>query len=644
MQYLYGGTILFVDLSKGKVSKEPTSSYSRDFLGGRGINTRLLYDNVMPEIQALDPANFIIFGVGPLGGTPVPSGRTEVTSKSPETNFLGSSSFGGDFGPELKFAGYDHIIITGKADKPVYLWIYNDEVEIRDASHLWGKDSFETQTIINSERGLEAKIACIGQAGENLVRFAGVQHRRGHGGGRTGMGAVMGSKNLKAIAVRGTKGISIADPGRYLAIALELEQKLMKNPLFQMWHETGMSLYLDKMYETEYPVLTGKDRVHQHDLFLKYQTGKEACFGCPIACLDIYPKEARGGGGINCTFYASPLFIVRNTNPDVVLECGLLAVRYGIDISGAMRIIAWLMELYEKGIITAEDTDGIPMEWGNREAIVGMLRKIIFREGFGDVLADGMLPAAARIGRGTIEYANHMKGLPLYEPFAPDTVIPAKGSALAMAMSSRGDTMRARAAVFVEEMELMKMLADEKTAAEDKEARLQKVKEIAGTEKAASPEEYEGKPEIVVCTEDAVIIADCLSVCTHLGTFNFCPFDEKTQAALLSAGTGIETSVEKLFEYAKRVRNLERAFCAREGMTRDHDSLPKRFMDHPLEEEPHKGWVLKSSEFEKMKSKYYTLRGWDITTGIPTRETLEQTGLGDIAQDLEKRGKLPTEA
>ena len=322
----------------------------------------------------------------------------------------------------------------------------------------------------------------------------------------------------------------------------------------------------------------------------------------------------------------------------------MLAVRYGVDITGVMRIIGWLMELYEKGIITAEDTDGIPMEWGNQEAIVGTLRKIAFREGFGDVLADGMLPAAARIGRGAIEYANHMKGLPMYEPFAPDTVIPQKGTALAMAMSSRGDTMRARTAVFVEELELMKLIADEKTAAEDKKARIQKVKEIAGSEKAASPEEYEGKPEITVYIEDAVIIADCLSVCKHPGAFLSFPFDEKTQAALLSAGTGIETSAGKLFEFAKKVRNLERAFCAREGMTRDHDSLPKRFMDRPLEEGPHKGWMLKSSEFEKMKSKYYTLRGWDIDTGIPTRETLEQTGLEDIAQDLEKRGKLPAKA
>jgi aldehyde:ferredoxin oxidoreductase len=255
-----------------------------------------------------------------------------------------------------------------------------------------------------------------------------------------------------------------------------------------------------------------------------------------------------------------------------------------------------------------------------------------------------MLSAAAKIGRGAIEYANHMKGLPMYEPFKPNDAIPAKGTVLAMAVSSRGDTMRGRTAALVEELDLMQLIADEKTADEDRKARLQKAKEITNTEKATSPEEYEGKPEIVIYIEDVIALADCLSVCKRTTTLTFSPCDEKTQAALISAGTGVPINVERLFEYAKTVRNLERAFCAREGMTRDHDSLPKRFMDQPLEEGSHKGWMLKSSEFEKMKSKYYTLRGWDIITGVPTRETLEQTGLGDVADDLETHGKLPIKA
>ena len=229
MTYMYGGAILLVNLSEGKVSKEPTTSYSGDFLGGRGINIKLLYDGVPPEVTPLDPASLLIFGVGPLCGTPVPASRTEVTAKSPETGFLGSSNFGGRFGPELKYAGYDHIVITGKAVKPVYLWIYNDEVEIKDASHLWGKDTYDIPVAIRGELGTpNAQVACIGSAGENLVRFATIQHELRHGTGRTGMGCVMGSKNLKAIAVRGTKGVTLADPEGYLSITKEL-QKEMRN-------------------------------------------------------------------------------------------------------------------------------------------------------------------------------------------------------------------------------------------------------------------------------------------------------------------------------------------------------------------------------------------------------------------------------
>ena len=234
MHHMYGGAILRVDLSEDKISKEPTASYSADFIGGRGINIRLLYDESPPEVAPLDPASPLIFGVGPLCGTPVPASRVEVTAKSPETGFLGSSNFGGVFGPELKYAGYDNIVFTGHADKPFYLWIHNDEVEIRDASHLWGRDTYKTQEIIRSEIDSDVKVACIGPAGENLVHFATVQSALGHSAGRTGTGGVMGSKNLKAIVVRGTKGINLADPEKYLSIVEELQQELKTDPCIQL--------------------------------------------------------------------------------------------------------------------------------------------------------------------------------------------------------------------------------------------------------------------------------------------------------------------------------------------------------------------------------------------------------------------------
>ncbi len=641
MANMYGGTILLVNLSEGKVSKEPTTSYSGAFLGGRGINIKLLYDGVPPEVGPLDPASLLIFGVGPLCGTPVPASRTEVTAKSPEGGFLGSSSFGGFFSPELKFAGYDNIVITGKADKPVYIWIYNERVEIRDASNIWGKDTYETQEIIRSEVDPEAKIVCIGQAGENLVHFASVQSELGHGGGRTGMGGVMGSKNLKAIVVRGTKGITLANPERYLSLAEELQQEMEKNPSFQDRKQHGMAHRYDAILKHAAAAQGQPKPASSYDAVLKYKPKKTGCFGCPQQCMDLYQVETKGGGAISCVFYSAAFSGVRNTDVDVMLESSLLAHRYGIDIASSMAIISWLMELYEKGVITAKDTDGIAMEWGSRQAIIGMFRKIVHREGFGDVLADGILPAAERIGRGSKNYANQVKGMAQPSSAAPPLYPLGKGAALDRVVGTRADGLRTFV-VMVEGIDAYYPFLYGDKVTEYLKAFRQKMKKITGTDKSMSAQEYEGKPELTVYIEDVITLGDCLGSCKLLGPVNMLPFDETYQSLLFSAGTGVETSEDKLFEFARRVRNLERAYNVREGMTRETDSLPKRYMDKPIEQGEFKGQVtMPSNKFEEMKDKYYALRGWDIATGIPTRETLEQTGLKDIARDLEKRGKLP---
>jgi aldehyde:ferredoxin oxidoreductase len=641
MTYMYGGAILRVDLTEGKISKEPTASYSGDFLGGRGINIKFLYDGTSAGTDPLDPTSPLIFGAGPLCGTPIPASRTEVTAKSPETGFLGTSNFGGHFGPELKYAGYDNIVITGKADKPVYLWIYNDEVEIRDASHLWGKDTYETQEIIRSEVGPNAKVACIGPAGENLVHFATIQHELRHGAGRTGMGAVMGSKKQKAIVVRGTKGVTLADPERYLSIAHELQREMRDHPVIREKQQYGVSRVQNAMHALADRVAGKKVPIRPDELFLKYRPKRAGCFGCLTQCQDLYPAEAKGGGAISCSLYYGGNYI-GSSDSELVLESALSALRYGMDLVSSMKIIGWLMELYERGLITAKDTDGIPMERGEPKAAMRMFKKIIYREGFGNVLADGILPAAERIGRGAKDYAYQVKGLPIYELDTPDEYIPRKGEALGMAMSPRGDSMKARALLGLQDTtNVILALHDEETAAKYMKAYRQKLKQIAGTEKGLEHDEYIGKPELVVYSEDIIIIADCLSACKNCTSHLGYPFTEEYQAALFSAGTGLEASIDTLFQFAKRVKNLERAFCVREGMTRETDSLPKEFMDRPVAEGEYKGSVLKSAEFEKMKDRYYALRGWDIATGIPTRETLEETGLGYVARDLEKLGKLP---
>jgi len=300
------------------------------------------------------------------------------------------------------------------------------------------------------------------------------------------------------------------------------------------------------------------------------------------------------------------------------------------------------MDLYDKGIIRAEDTDGIPMEWGSKQALQNMLQKIVFREGFGNVVADGILPTADHIGRGAKNYAHQMKGIPIYLTF--EAAIAQKLTALSLAMSSRGDAMKAVAERFEETHVKGQSLLfdDEKAGAEWIEAARQKAAQISGTDKGFLKDEYDGKAELVAYVENLQIINDSLSFCKFAGsTVRNYPWTEKYLPALLSAGLGVEISNEMLFNVANRVKNVERAFLAREGITRENDTFAERTFDRPLDSGPNKGKVLKLKEFEKMKDTYYVLRGWDVATGIPKKETLEKSGLEAVANELKELGKLP---
>jgi aldehyde:ferredoxin oxidoreductase len=306
------------------------------------------------------------------------------------------------------------------------------------------------------------------------------------------------------------------------------------------------------------------------------------------------------------------------------------------------------MELYENGIITAKDTDGIPMVWGSSEAVLGIFNKIIKREGIGDLLAEGIVPAAKAIGRNSMYYVNHMKGLPLYDCNFKEEIVPDKANALSVAMSSRGDNMKAHASILGEKgmadkvwLMYAERTGDMKKAEENIAVARAKIKAVAGTESAAKRDSYEGKPEITIWSEDFIIINDSLSTCKMTGTFVAFPFDENKEAQFFSLGTGKPTTVEDLFTFAKRIKNLERAYNAREGMTRENDKYPERFMDSPVKTGENTTSILETSKFEAMKDRYYELRGWDIKLGIPTRATLEKYGLRYVASDLEKMVKLP---
>ncbi|MCP4289305.1 MAG: aldehyde ferredoxin oxidoreductase family protein [Gammaproteobacteria bacterium] len=639
MPNLYAGNILKVDLSSGEITMERTSVYADAFLGGRGINIKLLYDNISQGTDALASGNVLVFGVGPLGGTSLSTGRTEVTAKSPETGLLASSNFGGSFGGELKYAGYDHLVVTGKAEKPVYILINNDTIEIKDASGVWGKDAYETQDHLRREVGNpEVKIACIGPAGENLVRFSTIQHGLGHGAGRTGTGAVMGSKNLKAIVVRGTGGLKIADPVKFLAHAGELKSEILEHPGLKAFSEEGMSRVQDGDPE-EVEERWGIPMPSDHDIYERFKPKRAGCLGCPVQCMDFYQVKELGKGGsgvISCHLYSEWTKNPRCFDTAASLECGVLSQRYGIDCISTAQTIRWLMELYEKGIITAKDTDGIVMEWGSPEAMRSMLDKITFREGIGDVLADGILHAAEKIGRGSIEYANQVKGIPFDNELTPEWMPLLRAGALAHIAGARGESVKSLPG----ELELM--MAEDPEAGEWRMAMLDEYAKYIDMDidakKAVAAGETEGKAALLAHEEDLSTIADILSTCKMQTASWLGPYVPEWQAKVLSAGLGVETSPEDLFKYAIKARSLERAYEAMEGLTRDIEKFPKRF-HRPIESGPNKGAVLESETLEKMKDDYYALRGWDVATGTPTEETLKTLGLEDVAGDMQKQVK-----
>lgn len=641
MSYLYAGSMLFIDLSEGKITRESTKSYSTSFIGGRGINDKLVYDRILPRVNALESGNVIAIGTGPLSGTCVPSsGRLDIMGKSPLTNLWGDSNIGGYFSPELKYAGYDHILITGKAEKPIYLYIENDRVELRDASQIWGRDTYETPILIRKElHNSEIKILCIGPAGENLVRFASVQSELGNGGGRTGMGAVMGSKNLKAIAVRGTKGIKTANPERFLAMAMELHDFIRKSEVSQELSKYGTTMIQSRMagggkpYKNFQTFATYEGSVKPIDMLTTYFPKKIGCFNCPNRCMEAYNVPGVGSGVISCAFYSELGIVVDNSDLEVCLKNSLYCQQQGIDVGAAGGILAWVMELYERGIITTEDTDGIPMQWGNKEAISRMLEKMVRREGFGDVLADGMVIGAKKIGRGSEEYAMHCKGLPLFT----ESPLIEKGKALAMAVGARGDHYRGNPIIegSIHRLEHAGMEGEELEAAKEKFYR--KAEEICGTRKGAVPNEYEGKGSMVKYSEDTEAITDSLGICKwatpRQGIDAYTP---ENQAKILSLGLGEQITTDMLFEAANRMRCLERAFSIREGLTRAQEKLPQRMYELVT----HDGLSLDLEKVENMITQYYVARGWDAETGVPTRETLKKLGIGYIADDLEKWSKI----
>jgi aldehyde:ferredoxin oxidoreductase len=621
--YSYGGTILRVDLTEGAVHRQPTEEgLARAFLGGRGLNVKRLWDELPAHTDGMAPENLLVFGVGPLVGTTFPGGaRFNVTAMSPQTGILGDSNAGGFFAPELKFAGYDQVIVRGRAAHPVYLWIRDGVVELRDARELWGKDIWDTTAAIRQELGdRNVQVAAIGPGAENGVRFAGVFVNLNRPAARTGMGTVMAAKNLKAVAVRGTGFVSVADMARFSEIIERLDEAIYGHPEYEIRRRLGTTKLIKALDSIgglptrhfQQGRFEAAEAVSGEAIEALYKIKSKACFACTIPCSRFlvvddprFPDLRIEGPEYE------PLagFTARVGNGDLALglKCVDLANRYGLDAISLSEVISWSMECHERGLLTREEADGLDLTWGNGETILALIHKVAHREGFGDLLADGVVRAAERLGRGSAEYALHGKGLEVFQ--ADVRTIKAYG--LGNAVSSRGaDHLRSEPWF---------------EFSNDPEEGIRRY----GIPETAFRLEYKGKGLVVKHFEEMAAISDATGVCKN--TYNNMEvLDWEGTAELLRAATGWDITGDQVQQIGERIVNLERLFIAREGVTRKDDVLPRRFLKEPLSGEsgPSAGAVL---ELEPMLDEYYRARGWDMESGLPTREKLEELGLDEPA-------------
>jgi aldehyde:ferredoxin oxidoreductase len=614
----YGGRVLRVDLTRGSISSHPLEEdLARSFLGGRGLNVKRLWDELAAHTDGLSPDNLLVFGVGPLAGSLIPGGaRFNVSAMSPQTGILGDSNAGGAFGPALKFAGYDQVVIRGRAASPVYLWIDDDRVEIRDARPFWGRDVWETTAALRRDLGASpVEIAAVGPGAENGVRFAGIFANLVRAAARTGMGTVMAAKNLKAVAVRGTRLIAPADAARLRELLSRLDARIYAHPDFAARSRLGTTKLIRSLnaigalptrhFQSGH--FEHADDVSGQAVAARYKTKSKACYGCTVHCSRFLRVDDPRFPGLRMEgpeFEPLAGFTARVGNGDLALglKCVDLANRYGIDAIALSEVIAWAMECAERGLLSRAEADGLDLSWGNGEAILSLIHKVARREGVGDLLADGVRRAAERLGRGSQELALHGKGLEIFQ--ADVRAIKAYG--LGNAVSSRGaDHLRSEP-----------WFEFSNDAAE-------------GIRRYGIPEtafrlEHKGKGLVVKHFEEMAAVSDATGVCKNLyNNMEILDWDETAQ--WLRAVTGFDLDGQDVRRAGERIVNLERLFNAREGIGRKDDGLPRRFLREPLNASGEsRGAVL---ELEPMLDEYYRARGWDVATGLPRPEKLEELGL-----------------
>jgi aldehyde:ferredoxin oxidoreductase len=619
------GKILHVDLRQGKTWVEKAASeIYRKLVGGRALVAYLLLRYLPQGADPLGSENLLIFAPGILQGTNLPgSGRHAVGAKSPLTGGLGSGEVGGWWGHEFKRTGYDALVIHGRADKPTYLWIQNEQVEIRPAAHLWGKETGEVEYLIRHELGDEKiRVAQIGIAGEHQVRFAALMHDVNRAVGRTGMGAVMGSKNLKAVAVRGTRKLTVSDRKRVVAISQWLGANYQEKAGWAVEMGTPMGvIYLERMgilptrnfQDHQFPQAGQIGGQTMHATILKE---RDTCAVCPITCKQVVEYQDSIGLYQIDPIYGGPEY---ETLAALGSNCGvgeLLGVAkanercaaYGLDTISTGGTLAFVMECVQRGLLTADDTSGYLPHWGDPAAILQGIEMIARREGFGDQMADGVARLATQIGQGAEEFALHARGLEvaLHEPrFKPSMLIGYATSPLG------GDHITS--------------VQDSDYAAPGNNVdRVNAVYPMAPLERHDMGED---KLNLIYYETNWHHFLDCAVMCY------FHPYGYEHMAEALSGTTGMEYSIHDVLAVGERANTLSRIFNYREGFTKADDKVPSRFL-RAFQDGPIAGEALSPELFDHLLHRYYQLMGWDRDTGYPTPERLGTLGLLEVLADI----------
>ncbi len=594
----YMGKYLDVDLSTGKIIETTLNKdLAEKFIGGKGLGTKILYDALKPSIEPLSPENIILLLTGPLSGTSIQtSGRWCVVTKSPHTGIFLDSQIGGKFGHRLKRSGFDYIFIKGKAESPTYLEISSEGVDLRAANSLWGKGTYDTENILKKKHP-KSEVCSIGPAGENLVSYANIMTDKTHMAGRGGAGAVMGSKNLKAIVAGGSKLILADDPDKFNNLTRAFAKKVLSNPGVKRRHEIGTVMWVKMSNDAGFlptnnfqsGVFDDASLISGERMRDKYVIGHTACYRCGIACgkTTRFDKGKYAGLQVDGPEYETSALLGSSCGINdlgAIAKGNEICDNLGLDTITAGGTIAFAMEASAKGIL--EQTEIRELRFGNADAQHELLRLIAYRKGIGNLFAAGSLAAANNLGQRSSDYAIQVKSLELagVEPRG------SFGMALAYATSDRGGCHQRCWTPSAE---------------------------LSGTLTRFS---FEGVPKFVKDTQDERATCYSLVVC------DFLPFDLHEMIEMLNAATGFSFTVESYLKTGERIWNLTRLFNIREGMNNSHDVLPSRFYNEKAPHGDPKGQIIDQISFEKAKREYYEYRGWD-SRGIPTKEKLKELGL-----------------